>query len=976
MHGDGADRHYDLNCFEDRLRAHFRKLEESRASAEVVYPLYALEHGLCDSEIAALKRCVHEEIRIGRPSFFHKLPWIVYATELGYQYSGYEYWQTFEAWTPGWGEHGDRYLIREWYTEFADQYCAAEPLGRWADHFSIICWPITHAILPKDLQRQLARLLYDSRYSLSKELLGSPPELGATLASHSWQFSSRFQTFAEQHRLLGQISTALLLHKQTDQSLIEPSTLDRIITDLAQEQAAKAWLGEARNRARAVVLSGLTGMGGRRKRIATYSGSDITSAADIRPTLRLQKSEDDSWSVILEMPDLSEIMAYVPEFRAFLQNSRCRIAGVERWKARGWLICGRPIVRLENWPDTTATLVTFDPKMPDDLDFLKDVFRLPNYDTWLFKVNVDGLAREVRSGCVRAGNSYIVFAKNDPQFKALSYREIEVSCEGVWAFAIQMPDHITQEIENNLSSAGLSTSHIVKIEPAGIVPKVWDEDGFGRWLRTDTVMLSLTSSLPIATYSLKLMSTNGNTEATLDTVVSDGSTGTYVKLPNLRTGVYLLQVSAKLKGSGELKALGHATIQIDDIISEDRDRSNISTIVVLSNPASPDFEDLWFGKASLQILGPAGHEITPTMKLFDEAGDCIASMKLQRLTLPVLPVNWKEYLKSRVPVDQVEPLLNRACQCRLIFDGAHLGTYELFCQRHILPVRWSVAGHGQHMKLRLTDHTGTAASISFFPCSQPMRRTALSVSDFADGPVEWGQEGLLLAVSTEYDQRDSIIVVPNKGYLDPSELKTRSRIDKIDRNFTSICSLLRIIAMWSDARVSDTIGAIRRYNVLKLLHRTLYGVVSGFSWTDVERQVDRIEDTHECVRSLRDGLNMPFKARAERFARDMASAYKFLDRYSPRDRAEYMSYYLETIWNFDYPIWLAEFIMRLASSPESIRSWAKATDMLQYGMERVLRMPYLLRVARMFVIAIHRVFAAKSHRLSDVPIYAGWDWDY
>lgn len=174
----------------------------------------------------------------------------------------------------------------------------------------------------------------------------------------------------------------------------------------------------------------------------------------------------------------------------------------------------------------------------------------------------------------------------------------------------------------------------------------------------------------------------------------------------------------------------------------------------------------------------------------------------------------------------------------------------------------------------------------------------------------------------------------------------------------------------------ELVGHLQRHNILKLLHRTLYGVVSGFRWIDIERQSDHMENIQDCVRHLRNGLNMPMRTETEQFARRMASAYKFLDRFSPQDRAEYMSYYLETIWNCDYHIWLAEFIMRLASSPESIRSWVKATDMLQYGMESVLRMPYLLRVARMFVIAIHKVFAAKSRRLSDVPIYAGWDWDY
>src|SRR3712207_7713201 len=50
---------------------------------------------------------------------------------------------------------------------FKRQFAGATPSGRWAEHFSIIAWPITHAILPRDLQQQLARILYDLRHSFS-----------------------------------------------------------------------------------------------------------------------------------------------------------------------------------------------------------------------------------------------------------------------------------------------------------------------------------------------------------------------------------------------------------------------------------------------------------------------------------------------------------------------------------------------------------------------------------------------------------------------------------------------------------------------------------------------------------------------------------------------------------------------------------------------------------------------------------------
>jgi hypothetical protein len=37
----------------------------------------------------------------------------VYSAEIGYEYSGEEYWQTFAERTPGWAGYGDRNFIRD-----------------------------------------------------------------------------------------------------------------------------------------------------------------------------------------------------------------------------------------------------------------------------------------------------------------------------------------------------------------------------------------------------------------------------------------------------------------------------------------------------------------------------------------------------------------------------------------------------------------------------------------------------------------------------------------------------------------------------------------------------------------------------------------------------------------------------------------------------------------------------------------------
>ena len=141
----------------DRLEVHFHKLHQER-SKEVRRPLFALEHDLSEQELEQLKKDIRAYIRRYSPNK-HWLPWIVYAAELGYDYIGYEYWQSFEESTEGWIQYGDRYYLRDNFKKFCKSFAGAQPTGIWARHFSIICFPITHAVLPKDFQRQLARVL-------------------------------------------------------------------------------------------------------------------------------------------------------------------------------------------------------------------------------------------------------------------------------------------------------------------------------------------------------------------------------------------------------------------------------------------------------------------------------------------------------------------------------------------------------------------------------------------------------------------------------------------------------------------------------------------------------------------------------------------------------------------------------------------------------------------------------------------------
>src|SRR5438034_1098463 len=179
--------------WQDRLASHFSELHARRSSG---LALFALEHGLGEAELGSIRRVLVDGAPSRTERASHSLLWVVHATEVAYEYAGDEFWQSFERQTPGW-DNRLRPWIREIFHEFSRQYGGPQPSGSWADWFTIISWPITNALLPTDLQRHLARALYQARDGLALRL-GDLEGLGRYLAASSWEGSDRFAQLKEQ----------------------------------------------------------------------------------------------------------------------------------------------------------------------------------------------------------------------------------------------------------------------------------------------------------------------------------------------------------------------------------------------------------------------------------------------------------------------------------------------------------------------------------------------------------------------------------------------------------------------------------------------------------------------------------------------------------------------------------------------------------------------------------------------------------
>lgn len=174
-----------LNALQERLLAHFSSLASERKRSG--FPIFALEHNLSPEDLSRASALLRDRVRTRRRLAPHWLLWVVYASEAGYKYAGDEYWPSFVERTPNWQFH-DRPKVKSWFQRFQSSFNGVVPSGLWAEQFSIIAWPITHAVLPRYLQEQLAKLLYDVRYGLaltSSLDAGSIGRLLAARASHT-----------------------------------------------------------------------------------------------------------------------------------------------------------------------------------------------------------------------------------------------------------------------------------------------------------------------------------------------------------------------------------------------------------------------------------------------------------------------------------------------------------------------------------------------------------------------------------------------------------------------------------------------------------------------------------------------------------------------------------------------------------------------------------------------------------------------
>ena len=874
-----------LDDWQARVERHFQDLSVERA--EFGLDVFAIEHGLVDEEIEEIAEGLRLQLKRGDRLSGHWLLWVIYSTEHGYQYKGDEYWPSFESQTPSWDGRHRKHLSR-WFSKFLRTYNGVVPSGRWANHFSIISRPITHAILPKYLQFQFAKELFHQRRSLGILMSLDPADVGRRFAGKAYHSSSRFQDFLQQEELTGRIVLGLLGEwPEEGMEPIYPPTLERIVKDLEETRNAREWLGEARRyvKDRLVgIAGGLPGSGGGIRQGETYAREE--SAPDVRPKVYFSHRGGGKWIVWAEAPSFKEVCSLSGEIRSFVRATRCRLSGAEDYKPGGWLLYGNRKGVLKRWPDPAEPMIQFE-RLDARLDnILQTSCRFSSGPIWLFRIGEDGTAREIAGGNLRPGGSYIIVSAEEQDDLKFGMQVLDVDCAGIWAYRLDAPEETTADVAEWLSQFSLKVVHATRVWPAGLPGRGWNGEGLSEWLTTETPVIGMVHDYEVDRY---LLSLNGESEVAVE--ADRPGEPVFARLPRLQTGKHVLTVKARR--SAELGAVvsrpeaeGHIALHVREPEPWIPGVASHSGLIGNLEPHDADLETFWRNEASLSVFGPEGRPVSARVRLSDRTGGKILSEEVAgRLELPLRPDVWKGRFGQFLNRDENTWIYLGAASGELEVSAEELGTLSFRFEHDVPPLRWVLKRDRRNIVVRLVDDTGgdeTDLDITFFGMEAPIVGRRCPPDQMLGGWIVQPPGGLLVARQGAFE--DCVVISSGLTGQGFEGLSLDSDFSQLQNVNTLENDNLILYSKWHNARRYGPIIQIRWEKIKEQYLAIIYEKLCGRNWVQAEETLCKSPNNER----LLDILQRSVERRSTGFSAVLRREYEQAAGEGTRDLRWYM----------------------------------------------------------------------------------------
>jgi hypothetical protein len=939
------------------------------------FPIFALEHGLTRIQIADIKNLLEESLsKRCSPNSEYFLPWVVYATEVGYEYSGDEYWQTFEERTKNWEFIDDRHFIRECFQIFEKKFRGIVPTGDWANHFSIISRPITNAILPADLQKDLLEILYEIRYKIRKSDLENLDSLGKIIRENSWHRTSRVQTFLQETKLVGQFTQALLLsEKNVDDALISQITLNRIIRDLEKTEKNKIYLRETRKKIEGVLIHG-TSSSHYSSRKSSFSDfyKGHSKLPSIKPSFNLSMNSDSRWQLFLKLPEMTTLSEWSQKFDKILNEGRVRIpySNINRpFPARNLLTSSKEY-QIIKWPAKNTPLIEF--LLEDSISYTVSIDNI--YDITfpvVFKLIREDYAQYVSSKTLEANSEYIfLFEKQESSFDIVG-SIISIDCDNIAGILVSI---------NKINTRKLNEFGFEKLESITIKPVCYpycnsDEVGVYEYSTNERPSFVINSSNNVELLKLILLDNN---EKILNVFKQESLLKDQKLLVQLSSeldlGRYIIRIEGTIDRDGLiLQTQGNVEICIRK--TKPQSPNNSQTIIqAFISPTDSSLEDMWENRTEIKVLGPLDSRVTPRILMFDKNGTQLNLYSMQSIELPITSDVWSDHFaKLKASKKDIQEKYDEANHAVIVFENNDLGKKEITFHRSFNQIRWIYRKrHGKYLlKLLFESDQHQDYSISKYSFADPFSSKMLSVENFIEGKDTNKEEGLYVArYSNVYY---GIVISSETTELHDLSLNILHPVYSKDMKY--VLNLLSLICLWANAKLTGNyLSYYRQRKIFYHLSSFLYEVLLGKKWIDKEKEIIGKNSIHFVQDLL---LELHNKYVQGKIILKYDNTIDEFASFSNEDKVDYFAHTLTHINYFDelksvhdfsanYGYYkLADGLLCLANNPQSLMKY----DFILIGkiFQIVFENPVLLKISRIFTI-----YTRVKNKILDENLYWGW----
>ena len=177
----------------------------------------------------------------------------------------------------------------------------------------------------------------------------------------------------------------------------------------------------------------------------------------------------------------------------------------------------------------------------------------------------------------------------------------------------------------------------------------------------------------------------------------------FLLLPRLEAGAHKLTVAAISHSTSLcLTRIGQLEILVRPPQPWDPAVGTAGLLAVTVDPPDPMLEELWDGHVSLEIRGPLGARVRPTISFFEKGKNVPCFRKrLPPLQLPVAAEVWQLHFDLHFRgSDDVKEEYDAAHSCVIELDALDLGPLLAHGREGVYPLRWIARTSAREQRLR------------------------------------------------------------------------------------------------------------------------------------------------------------------------------------------------------------------------------------------------------------------------------------